>query len=1645
MADRYWVGGSGAWSAANTANWSDTSGGAGGASVPTSADNVFFDQAGPYTVTITGSVSCLNLSATPPGTNFTGASSGVLSVFGSFSWTGGGSSWNPAATLTFAGTTTGNTFTAVNQIGPVRFTGVGGGWTFGSAITFNLNLTTQFTAGTVNFGGYTVSFPGSGQLATVNGGTVQLSSSTVTFLSSTTGLTVSSGSVDFGSSTCTFQGSNPITRSGGTITIATSTINFNFVTFTFPTFTTSWYNVGFTNASSTSVTFGQSNTFNNVTFAGRSSAGIASVILSANQTINGTLTLSAGSNATCRTFVRSDTLGTTRTLTCAAVSATDIDFRDVTIAGAAAPASGTRLGDCKGNSGITFPAGINKYWTFSTGGNWSATAWTSAFSSNTPFWPAGFWSVQFTTAGSRLRQSSATLSLSGSDFTIEGWVYLTGYSPSYSGFFNSALCGTANDGVSNGYQLTVTGTESSYTGINFFARSGTVAQIDITGSQSLALNTWYHIAVTKSGTTYRLFINGTVVNTTTSSATWTDTGVLDVGQSGYPSFQYTMQGNISNFRLVKGTALYTSNFTPSTTPLTAVTNTSLLTCQNSRFVDNSANNLIITPAGAPTVSVLDPFPDPVGNYSASVPFNGSSGYISAPANAAFDFGSGDWTAECWVNTTSLAATSRVMGQTDSFGSGSFTSFLIEIATSGAVTVYVPTGPGSFATATGPANITANIWNHIAAVRNGNSVRVYVNGAQGSALSYSLSLPSTGQPFVVGRNGSNNGFYFPGLVSNVRIVKGTAVYTSSFTPPTSPLTAISGTSLLIAGTNPLSDSSSNNFTITVIGGAAVNDFPLAQDTAIFQASTVTLPSAATVTVNANYNIGTINMSARTSNTMTLATGTQTPAIYGNWINGTGTTLTGSGILTFAGRGSQTITSAGRTFTQRVTIDSPGGSLSLLDALNTSLGSSSAINHVSGTFDAASYNVTMSAASGGFASQGSAIRTLTLGSGTWTLSGTGGWNISGANLTVTGTGTISLTSASAKTFAGGGIQTYPTINQGGTGTLTVSGSNKFANITNTAIGSVLFTGGTTNDFDNFNLNGTSTAVRLTLGSTNTTQAILRKPTAWNVGTGSLDNGNNTGLSFIAGGGIDYLSVSYINGQVGGGGTTYNSSLFETASGSDAIFSVAVFLSSLSETATATDNTNAPGSTYNPSLSETATATDTLTGGLLLLSQVAEALTTADTVLGGLFLSSNILESGTATDAVDSTGTFNSAASETATAADDTATANNTFNPATVESATATDTSSTTADIGGAISETATATDSSQSTVAALSAIFETASIVDSISSSFAFFGIILENATATDATSTGNNTFNPTTVETATATDTAATGNNTFNPTTSESAAITDAVTPAGSVFNPSTAESASATDATASLAGFAPVIAETANATDSTSPQYRANPAVDEAVTGTDAASAAATFTPRVAETATATDETLTGNNTFNPSLTETGTATDSPAANWTTSSAVSETASATDTTRSAVIFVGAIAEAGTASDLTSALATFVGRIAETGNLTDVTLVAPSVFNPQVSEAVAALDTPSTIGTFNVQFVDSATAVDAVIGAYLWNLIDDAQNPDWGAINTAQNPAWAVADTAQPAGWTVIQNPQTPGWSTIDDSQTPGWQNTDTLN
>jgi hypothetical protein len=118
-------------------------------------------------------------------------------------------------------------------------------------------------------------------------------------------------------------------------------------------------------------------------------------------------------------------------------------------------------------------------------------------------------------------------------------------------------------------------------------------------------------------------------------------------------------------------------------------------------------------------------------------------------------------------------------------------------------------------------MTLNAWNHVALTRNSGTVTLWVNGVGGGTQSNATDL--TQQRVFIGGDGLSTALNLIGNISNLRIVKGTAVYTSTFTPPTSPLTNISGTQLLLntryGNDNFLQDSSTNIFTVTNNGSVA----------------------------------------------------------------------------------------------------------------------------------------------------------------------------------------------------------------------------------------------------------------------------------------------------------------------------------------------------------------------------------------------------------------------------------------------------------------------------------------------------------------------------------------------------------------------------------------------------------------------------------------------------------------------------------------------------------------------------------------------------------------------------------------------------------------------------------------------------------
>jgi hypothetical protein len=127
---------------------------------------------------------------------------------------------------------------------------------------------------------------------------------------------------------------------------------------------------------------------------------------------------------------------------------------------------------------------------------------------------------------------------------------------------------------------------------------------------------------------------------------------------------------------------------------------------------------------------------------------------------------------------------------------------------------------------------------------------------------------------------------------------------------------------------------------------------------------------------------------------------------------------------------------------------------------------------------------------------------------------------------------MTGATAKTFVGGGSTFNCTVNQGGLGALTITGSNTFGNITNTVQpASILFTAGTTSTFSNFSLSGTAGNL-ITIGSVTAASHTLSKASgtvssdylsisrstatggaSWYAGANSTNGGNNSGWVFTA----------------------------------------------------------------------------------------------------------------------------------------------------------------------------------------------------------------------------------------------------------------------------------------------------------------------------------------------------------------------------------------------------------------------------------------------------------------------------------------------------------------------------------------------------
>jgi len=323
---------------------------------------------------------------------------------------------------------------------------------------------------------------------------------------------------------------------------------------------------------------------------------------------------------------------------------------------------------------------------------------------------------------------------------------------------------------------------------------------DNISSTAVPLNQWSHLAlVRETSNVFKMYLNGDEIYSVTLNKTANNsTNPLTIGADN--AGNYAIQGFLSNTRFVKGTAVYTSAFTPSTSPLTAVTNTKLLTCQSNRFVDNSASAHAVTVTGAPAVTAFGPFLtsavyDAAVNGASSSPLDYQT-LISIADGSWKTLGTGDFTWEFWFYGKTESA--YMIGD-GTAGTNISSTFTLGVSGKRLILYYSIQGGEAYPlqSPNSAPFYNLNEWHHLAYVRSGNDHKIYANGVLRATETRSGTMVDSTGALQIGNFGPGFSGGSATIFSDVRLVKGTAVYSgSTYTVPTAPLTAISNTELLV---------------------------------------------------------------------------------------------------------------------------------------------------------------------------------------------------------------------------------------------------------------------------------------------------------------------------------------------------------------------------------------------------------------------------------------------------------------------------------------------------------------------------------------------------------------------------------------------------------------------------------------------------------------------------------------------------------------------------------------------------------------------------------------------------------------------------------------------------------------------------------
>ena len=189
-------------------------------------------------------------------------------------------------------------------------------------------------------------------------------------------------------------------------------------------------------------------------------------------------------------------------------------------------------------------------------------------------------------AGGKATTTSSDYNLGTDDFTIECFVYFSGKHATLSTIFETRSSTSASDGFLLG-RFQTSGHENK---VELY----TASDYRVTADRTVENDTWVHIAVVRASATTKVYVDGTAYSSTYSdSNNYSNTEII-FGKNAPNSDQYQLTGFISNFHVVKGTAIYTANFTPPTNQIQKRSDTVFLGFQSASDVTREETGKIIT-------------------------------------------------------------------------------------------------------------------------------------------------------------------------------------------------------------------------------------------------------------------------------------------------------------------------------------------------------------------------------------------------------------------------------------------------------------------------------------------------------------------------------------------------------------------------------------------------------------------------------------------------------------------------------------------------------------------------------------------------------------------------------------------------------------------------------------------------------------------------------------------------------------------------------------------------------------------------------------------------------------------------------------------------------------------------------------------